>query len=92
MGMSVTNTFFSLDSISFNYCRPRMNHKMYWGGGECPLPEGFEVEVYYRLRGTSTVASVSVFNWMHNNTDADIIGYEILGLVDDWVYLGESDE
>jgi len=29
-------------------CRPRMNHWHNWQGGECPLPEGLEIEVVRR--------------------------------------------
>jgi hypothetical protein len=41
-----------------SYCRPRMNHKHAWDGGECPI-EGFVVRVWYN-KDTSSVTKTSV--------------------------------
>ena len=78
----------------YKHCRPRMNHKMFHGGGACPLPEGFMVEVYYRSGGALS-GNVTDFHWLYSKTSgcvADIIGYEVLGLADGWAYPWESDE
>jgi len=82
------------DFKGVRYCRPRMNHKMFHDGGECPLPEGFEVKVYYRDRGNHTSSEYIGHCWGSAPiTDNDIIGYEILGLADGWAYpYQESDE
>ena len=73
----------------YKHCRPRMNHKMYWGGGACPLPEGFRVKVWFR-EGNACIAECEKFRWKHRNLMTDIIGYEILGLADGWAYTWES--
>ena len=80
------------DGLYWRQCRPRLNHKMYVSSGECPLPEGFNILIHHRS-GTSGRSSLySDFSWTHKYIDADIIGYEILGLADGWVYSWESDE
>ena len=77
-------------SVSFMHCQPRMNHKMYHDGGECPLPEGFEVEVYYRMFGKKDTGPSHRFNWKHIYGDPNIIGYKILRKLDGWAYTWES--
>ena len=80
----------------WKYCRPRMNHKMYWGGGECPLPEGFKVRLMFRDGAAVVTHTYSDFEWVSSEfkvfTHADIIAYEILGLADGWAYPWESGE
>ena len=73
-------------------CRPRMNHKHAWQGGECPLPEGFEVKVWYRddLRYPDTLMNSGVYTntgWVHKNNGRDIIAFEVLGVADDHVIM-----
>jgi hypothetical protein len=60
----------------------------YWGGGECPVPEGVIVEAVFR-RGDSDEGSALDFEWQHSprsclNDDRDIIAYRITGLVNEW--------
>jgi len=77
----------------YKHCRPRMNHKMFHGGGECPLPEGFEVLPIYRDPTLSVLpVHASEEIWGSGNLPYDIIGYEILGLADGWAYPWESGE
>jgi len=69
----------------YKHCRPRMNHKMFHGGGACLLPEGFRVKVWFR-EGNACIAECEKFRWEHRNLMTDIIGYEILRLADGWAY------
>jgi len=82
--------------LYFQKCRPRMNHKMFHDGGECPLPEGFRVVVYFRNAPNGEEVQSNSMDWSHkvNMRDgySDIIGYEILWLADGWAYPWESDE
>ena len=69
-----------------------MNHKHAWQGGECPLPEGFEVKVWYRddLRYPDTLMNSGVYTntgWVHRNNGRDIIAFEVLGVADDYVIM-----
>ena len=76
----------------FNYCRPRMNHKMYHDGGECPLPEGFRVKFYFRDGESLTNVKYKNARWYLCQEGRDIIGYEVLGLADGWAYPWECEE
>jgi hypothetical protein len=68
------------------YCQPRMNHKHAWDGGECPLPEGFKVKVWYN-KDTSSVTKTSVdfVNWER------VIYVMFLEVEDGYVMPWESD-
>ncbi|MFT5518608.1 MAG: hypothetical protein ACI9RI_000874 [Oceanospirillaceae bacterium] len=75
------------------YCRPRMNHKHAWDGGNCPLPEGFVVEVWWR-DGSDDVRTINRGNglyWGHNNHASDIIHFKVLRVADGYVMPGESE-
>jgi len=76
--------------VRWKHCRPRMNHKMYHDGGECPLPEGFKVRLMFRDGAAVVTHTYSDLKWLSTGfkvfTHADIIGYEILGLADGWAY------
>jgi len=74
----------------YRYCRPRMNHKMFHDSGECPLPEGFRVKVWFR-EGNACIGDCEDFRWGYGNLMTDIIGYEILGLADGYSYERESE-
>jgi hypothetical protein len=57
----------------------------YWGGGECPVPKGVDVEC--ALRGKSTFRATmhsDKFRWVHLDVDSDIIAYRITGLAEGW--------
>lgn len=67
-------------------CRPRMNHLHAWAGGNCPLPEGLEVEVTFRDRSPITARTGPEFRWDHRGTSYDIIAFEVLGLQDGYCW------
>jgi hypothetical protein len=76
-------------------CRPRMSHIHAWQGGECPLPEGFMVKVWWRnsTRGDVSAVNNLALRWSNKNYPSDIIAFEILGLADGYVMPWEvSDE
>ena len=74
------------------YCRPRMNHIHAWLGGECPLPEGFMVKVwYFNPKYHSTVTCATGLIWGHNGVEGDIIAFEVFGLADGYVMPWEQD-
>jgi len=80
----------------YGQCQPRRNHKHAWQGGECPLPEGFEVKVWYRddSRCTDTLMNSGVYKktgWVHKIYGRDIIAFEVLGLADGYVMPWEKD-
>ena len=72
----------------FEQCRPRMNHKHAWPEGECPLPEGFEVKVWFRSGGHTVVTTRSGNYWGING---DTMCFEVLGLADGYVMPWESE-
>jgi hypothetical protein len=77
----------------WKYCRPRMNHKHAWVGGECPLPEGFRVMLTLRDGTKINHSSKTKLTWGHDGGYADIITFEVLGLADGYVMPWEvSDE
>ena len=84
---------YSLGCDVYFFCQPRMNHKHAWQGGECPLPEGFEVKVWLRDDDYDEKSRrlVSELIWSHNNTSSDIIAFEVLGLADGYVMPWEQD-
>lgn len=67
-------------------CRPRMNHLHAWQGGECPLPEGLLVKVWYRRMGFAHISSSDyIDDWRHDGDyDTNIIAFEVLGLAEGW--------
>ena len=79
--------------LSYNKCRPRMNHIHAWQGGECPLPEGFRVKAWLRDGGEKPIETlVNYLTWSHGNvTSRDIIAFEVLGLADEYVMPWEQD-
>ena len=57
----------------------------YWGGGECPLPQGLICEVIRRDGTKDITASGPVDGfWCHCRNDLDIIAYRILGVARGW--------
>ena len=73
-------------------CQPRMNHIHAWQGGECPLPEGFRVKVWFRntLYAPADRPATSI-RWCHDGDLYDIIAFEVLGLADGYVMPWEQD-
>ena len=92
-----TQPFVLSDAVGYNnakyeQCRPRMDHKHAWQGGECPLPEGFRVNVYYRDGDVwNNDEATSFEKWAHTKAGNDIIAFEILGLADGYVMPWEQD-
>ena len=72
----------------WKYCKPRMNHKHAWPEGECPLPEGFEVKVWFRSGGHTVVTTRSGNYWGING---DTMCFEVLGVADGYVMPWEQD-
>ena len=94
------------ENQGFAKCQPRMDHIHAWRGGECPLPEGFEVLVVRRDESQSGVMNVESVNWNHvdrrprhicegmsvsNSGGADIMAFEVLGLADGYVMPWEQE-
>ena len=76
----------------FEQCRPRMNHKHAWFFGDCPLPEGFKVKVWFRDNDVAPeVGEVSEYCWASCNAERDIIAFEVIGLADGYVMPWEQD-
>jgi hypothetical protein len=74
-------------------CQPRMNHIHAWQGGECPLPEGFRVKVWWRSgeEGDAGDAFHLDLRWSNEKRQSDIIQFEVLGLADGYVMPWESE-
>ncbi len=60
----------------------------YWGGGECPVPDGVVIECVRRdgsvFKTAPTHPEAIAYDWQHDFGDQDIIGYRIIGLADGW--------
>ena len=80
--------YISDKGLYWNRCRPRMNHKHAWPEGECPLPEGFEVKVWFRSGGHTVVTTRSGNYWGING---DTMCFEVLGVADGYVMPWEQD-
>lgn len=82
------------DTSGHTYCRIRENHIHYWGGGEFPLPAGLEVKLHYRIGDPVTCTNYVKRNWKStgNAGCGDIIGFEVLGVADGYVYSKEQSE
>lgn len=71
----------------WNYCRPAQNILFGHDGGECPLPEGVEVEVLFS-NGEKAIGDSGSFEWkwffaIHGQ---GIHSYKILGLSEGYSY------
>lgn len=86
------------DGTCFRYCRPRMNHIHYWGGGERPLPKGLIIVVHYRDSSntggvpTDPGKSGQHLDWYHYLVDGDITGFEVVGLQEGYCWPWECDK
>ena len=74
-------------------CQPRMNHIHAWQGGECPLPEGFRVKVWYRNDKEGDAGDAFNLRWSNKQGEweSDIIAFEVLGVADGYVMPWEQD-
>tara|TARA_R110002153_G_scaffold174171_1_gene327345 strand:- start:166 stop:711 length:546 start_codon:yes stop_codon:yes gene_type:complete len=88
---SMNYRYYDGDGDTWESCQPRMNHIHAWQGGECPLPEGFRVQVWWR-GGLFEVRQGDLFQWgIQKNSSRDIIAFEVLGLADGYVMPWEQD-
>lgn len=49
-----------------------------WSGGECPVPRGSETTIRFRDGDETTDTIPHLWNWEHDNDEADIIAYRIV--------------
>ena len=83
--------YYDVDGDTWDRCQPRMNHIHAWQGGECPLPEGFEVKVW--LRGDTFPKICVRLDWvLQKHSSKDIIAFEVLGVADGYVMPWEQDD
>ena len=71
--------------VSSRACKPLMNHIHAWNGGNCPLPEGFRVDVIFRDGSKGFNMTTCTLRWTSDGDTLDIIQFEVLGLADDYV-------
>jgi hypothetical protein len=74
---------------------PRTKYKHAWDGGECPLPEGFIVHVWFRsgLDDVRETTSGNRLMWTCDDLPSDIIHFQVLRVADGYVMpWGVSDE
>jgi len=71
---------------AFKYCRPRMNHKNVWEGGDkCPLPAGYIINIGHRdnvivLSHTSNKHGRSWAHGIAGIAASEVIWYEVTGV------------
>ena len=71
---------------------PRTKYIHAWQGGECPLPEGFMVKVWFRDKQyPPEVQEASENYWESYSEESDITAFEVLGLADGYVMPWEPD-
>ena len=85
---SMNYRYYDGDGDAWESCQPRMNHKHAWPEGECPLPEGFEVKVWFRSGWHTVVTTRSGNYWGING---DTMCFEVLGVADGYVMPWEQD-
>lgn len=89
----VTFPYGLFNSSMFKHCTPRMNKWMHHDGGECPVPEGFEIKVKYR-NGDFAQGDIYPDSWPDQENeinDNDIAAYMITGKLDDYRYEWEDE-
>jgi hypothetical protein len=77
--------------VSSRACKPLMNHKHAWQGGDCPLPEGFMVDVIFRDGSKGFNMTTCTLRWSCEAVNSDVIQFEVLGLADGYVMPWESE-
>ena len=82
---------FATEADVFDMCRPRMNHWHAWQGGECPLPEGFDVDVMLRNSPEPQRIVPEKCRWTHCNGVTDIIAFRVIDKADGWQYPWQSE-
>lgn len=90
----ISYKYVDVDGMDYKYCRPRMNHVHAWQGGECPLPDGLRVKVFYQNPHIEpAIYEVGSYNltWHWYGTESDIIAFEVVGLVDGYCWPWEME-
>jgi len=82
----------SMMPLNAEHCRPRLNHIHAWQGGECPLPEGFMVKIYYCEGKYPEKLDEHKCRWDHSYKGGDIIAFEVIGLADGYCYPWQTEE
>ncbi len=93
-----------VESMGFD-TRVRQNHYFGWQGGECPLPDGLAVKVFYRGYGVDAMPfkenivsceyhgdhSEEDYQWIHSREKRhlDIIGFIVKGSSEGYAYKHE---
>jgi len=82
--------FTATSRATFKCCEIRQE-PVFWQGGECPLPEGLEVKIFFRNINEISCTDYTILSWKLENMMSDIIGYQVLGLADGycWGWEGE---
>tara|TARA_R110000822_G_scaffold162707_2_gene303064 strand:- start:490 stop:1017 length:528 start_codon:yes stop_codon:yes gene_type:complete len=81
-GIDYSDLYPYISTLKWKYCRPRMNHKHTWKDVECPLPEGFEVRVWFRGGGHTVITTGSGNYW---RISVATMCFEVLGVADGYV-------
>ncbi len=87
--LAETSPFYVAD-VALNELRLKEQTEFtYWGGGECPVPDGVVVECICRsgiVWKTKAPAhpEAKAYVWQHDFGDQDIIAYRIIGLAEGW--------
>ena len=83
---AVGEGYYDHDGHRWDRCMPRTDHIHFHDGAMCPVPEGFELMVYFRNEGQIKTSMGHLLEWEHDGSELEIIGFEVLGLIDGWVY------
>ena len=79
--------FYIKDNVSKHYkCRIRQDHRHHWNGGDCPLPEGLDVEIEFRESGREPTDNYRNLRWSHTGGVWDIIAFKVLGTAENFKY------
>lgn len=76
----------------YNKCRPRMDNWHSWQGGDCPLPEGFIIDVTTRDNRILKGKEVQDLRWGFKKLEGDIIAFKVIGLAEGWCYPWQVEE
>jgi hypothetical protein len=87
--------YISAKGVYWDRCRPRMNHKHAWQGGECPLPEGFIVRLTKWSVHVPHISHIELTTkqWISSkaNEHTTVQAFEVLGVADGYVMPWEQD-
>ena len=83
-------TYVPFNNPGFKYCRVRQNYYHGWKGGECPLPEGLEVKLYFNDSISIVTSNIQHLCW-DSSSQNRIIGFEVLGTAENFRYKWEKE-